>query len=194
MRDDSTQARVREFHEAFGHPVAEVPTLLTLERAKARVKWTIDEVEREFIEAIEAADIVGAYDALIDARYFIEGTAVEMGLDLDAGFGVVHGCNMAKLGPDGKPVPPDADGKVQKPEGWEPPEAKLAVLIEKQAADGQIYLWARDAANAYLRGETYELPAMRPAQMVKVMQGVSVILNATDKAAFRRWADEWAAS
>ena len=34
---------------------------------------------------------------------------------------VVHVSNMAKLGPDGKPIYRE-DGKILKPEGWQPPD------------------------------------------------------------------------
>jgi hypothetical protein len=39
---------------------------------------------------------------------------------------------MAKLGADGKPIIRESDGKIMKPEGWEPPEAKLEVEIKRQ--------------------------------------------------------------
>lgn len=182
---------VAEFHSAFGHPIAEEPMLLTMERARARVKWTVDEVQREFLEAIEAGDIVAAYDALLDGKYFIEGTAIEMGLDLEPGFLAVHRSNMAKLGTDGKPVPPDADGKVQKPEGWEPPEAKLAVLIEKQVEEARIYRLSTELAQAYVEHGEITLENITPGDVVKVIQGVAVVLHATNRPAFNRWGEEY---
>lgn len=40
-------------------------------------------------------------------------------------FPFVHEANMAKLWPDGKPRYRESDGKVLKPEGWIPPEARI---------------------------------------------------------------------
>lgn len=40
---------VKEFHTAFGHPVAEKPTPMTLKRATNRAIWTAEEVVVEFL-------------------------------------------------------------------------------------------------------------------------------------------------
>jgi predicted HAD superfamily Cof-like phosphohydrolase len=47
-------------------------------------------------------------------------------------FDIVQAANMAKLGPDGKPIIRPEDGKIMKPEGWEPPEEKLEAEIKRQ--------------------------------------------------------------
>lgn len=135
---NSKQGAVREFHEAFGHPVALEPTMPSEELVKNRVKWTVDEVQREFLEAFEEGDMVKMYDALVDGLYFIYGTGVVMGLDLDKGFSVVHAANMAKLGPNGEKLY-DEDGKVRKPEGWVPPEVELEKILKRQTEDGQVF-------------------------------------------------------
>lgn len=56
---------VREFHKAFGHPVANTPTLLSKDRAKKRYAWILEEIN-EFLEATEKQDIVEQADAMID--------------------------------------------------------------------------------------------------------------------------------
>ncbi|UUG69618.1 MazG-like nucleotide pyrophosphohydrolase [Microbacterium phage Fransoyer] len=183
------QSMVRDFHLAFGHPVREVPTLLDLDRAKLRAKWMREEID-EMLEAVEKGDLVGFYDAIIDLKYFADGTGVEAGLDLDPGFRAVHRSNMEKLGPDGKPIL-NAEGKVQKPEGWIPPESVHAVLLDKQREDGEIYLLAAEAADQYIAGTEITLPPMPPARVVKVMQGVSVILQKADPETWERWVEEW---
>lgn len=138
------QAQVREFHHAFNHPSSDSPTLPSMELALKRVKWTQEELE-EFIEAVEAGDLVSAYDAVIDAAYFVIGTADVLGMDLEYGFDVVHASNMAKLGPDGKAIY-GHDGKVVKPEGWEPPEPKLMVLVDQMKRDALLRQVARRLA------------------------------------------------
>lgn len=67
-------------------------------------------------------------DAGVDMIYFVMGTFVEMGLDPTPLFDIVQAANMGKLGPDGKPIIRESDGKIMKPENWErdfAPEPKL---------------------------------------------------------------------
>lgn len=50
-------------------------------------------------------------------------------------FAIVHEANMAKLWPDGKPRYRESDGKVLKPDGWIPPEARIrAYFLARQSA------------------------------------------------------------
>lgn len=89
--------QVREFHEVFGHPVAEVPGVLPVKRGRDRAEYIRSEVE-ELEEAIDTQDLVATADALLDAEYFIHGTWVELGLaDIkDKLFAEVHKSNMSK--------------------------------------------------------------------------------------------------
>ena len=81
----------------------------------------------EYIAAENEDDIVEIADALADIIYIACGTAVSYGIPLDKVFEEVHRSNMAKL-VDGK-VLRRADGKVQKPEGWTPPD--IAGVLKK---------------------------------------------------------------
>lgn len=97
----------------------------------------ITEELRELAEALRDDDLEGALDALVDLRYVLDGTVVEFGLHnmatiedeygevpaviFTTAFYRVHSANMAKLGPDGKPII-DATGKIRKPEGWKAPD------------------------------------------------------------------------
>lgn len=59
--------QVKEFHEAFNHPVADEPTPLTLERIVARQTWTVEEL----IEGLQASsgneeEFLQAYDKLLE--------------------------------------------------------------------------------------------------------------------------------
>lgn len=157
--------KVQEFHDAFGHPSAEQPTAMGLERATGRATWTAEEVveflyasassEQAFDDAFDALEegmekarlkikekgmdgeaVVNQADALTDAMYFILGSFVEIGTTPNELLDIVHSANMAKLGPDGKPIYRAEDGKVQKPDGWEAPEPKLEAEIHRQQEEG----------------------------------------------------------
>ena len=116
---------VREFHEKFGHPVAERPVMIDKRRALSRAKW----MQEEVAEFLIADDIYEQADAMIDLMYFALGTMVEMGLEADELFDIVQKANMAKLWPDGKPHYNPKDNKVIKPEGWEDPKPKIKAYI-----------------------------------------------------------------
>ena len=117
---------VREFHEKFGHPVAERPVMIDKRRALSRAKW----MQEEVAEFLIADDIYEQADAMIDLMYFALGTMVEMGLEADELFAIVQQANMAKLWPDGKPHYNPTDGKVIKPAGWEDPAPKIKAYID----------------------------------------------------------------
>jgi predicted HAD superfamily Cof-like phosphohydrolase len=119
--------QVQDFHIAFGHPVKTKPTLLDSERVKNRSNWMKEEIN----EFENAKTIVDQADAMIDCMYFVLGTLVEMGVDPEPLFDIVQAANMAKLGPDGKPIY-KPDGKVAKPKNWQPPEPLLEREIERQ--------------------------------------------------------------
>lgn len=122
---------VKEFHERFGHPVADRPCLIDSDRAKRRYAWMLEELN-EFLES--EGDIVEQADAMIDLIYFALGTLVEMGIKPDEPFAIVQGANMSKLWPDGKPHF-RADGKTIKPSTWIDPHPVLARCIEKMLED-----------------------------------------------------------
>ena len=119
---------VRAFHQAFGHPVSNVPVSLTEDRAKKRYAWILEEIN-EFLDAVKEQDIVEQADAMIDTIYFALGTLVEMGVQPGILFNIVQNANMSKLWPDGKPHYNEM-GKVIKPEGWQDPHKKLELTIQ----------------------------------------------------------------
>jgi predicted HAD superfamily Cof-like phosphohydrolase len=150
--------QVRQFHAAFGAPAADVPAMASKGegdaaalagrateelagqmkaaslqgqggRALARASWMTEEIG-EFLAADTVEDQA---DALIDLIYFALGTFVEMGLAPEKLFEIVHAANMAKLGPEGKPIY-NEQGKVSKPEGWQAPEPLLIAEINRQRA------------------------------------------------------------
>ena len=119
---------VKAFHQAFGHPVSNVPVSLTEDRAKKRYAWMLEEIN-EFLDAVKEQDIVEQADAMIDTIYFALGTLVEMGVQPGILFNIVQNANMSKLWPDGKPHYNEM-GKVIKPEGWQDPHKKLELTIQ----------------------------------------------------------------
>lgn len=145
---------VKEFQQAFGHPVAEVPGALTSRNSLGEKIITADAeavlaslkivsgkgkspqffrarlMLEELIEFMGADDLIGQVDAMLDLLYFANGTLVEMGVDPEKPFEMVHAANMRKLWPDGKPRW-NAEGKVMKPEGWVGPEEELKAHIER---------------------------------------------------------------
>ncbi len=122
---------VRDFHKSFGHPHADKPQLLAEGRVDVRASWLREEVD-EFCEAETAFDQA---DAMIDLIYFALGSLVEMGVDPRPLFEIVHGANMKKLWPDGKPHY-DPDGKVIKPQGWQNPGPQLREELRRQGWEG----------------------------------------------------------
>jgi predicted HAD superfamily Cof-like phosphohydrolase len=120
---------VRYFHEAFGLPIKDTPTIPDLARVELR-RRLIEEEFREVIEEFERIstrlrsgryidartvylDIGRLAKELSDLRYVVEGCALEFGIPLDDVYAEVHRSNMSKLGEDGKPVRRH-DGKVLK--------------------------------------------------------------------------------
>jgi predicted HAD superfamily Cof-like phosphohydrolase len=120
-------AAVREFHITFGHPYSDTPVMQPQDRADARADWITEEAD----EVREAATICQRADGYIDAIYFGLGGLVEMGIDPDPLFELVHGANMAKVWPDGT-VHRREDGKILKPPGWEAPDVAIAAEIDRQ--------------------------------------------------------------
>jgi predicted HAD superfamily Cof-like phosphohydrolase len=112
---------VRNFHVAFGQKVGGKPELPDTKERTLRMKLLAEEMY-EYTAAENDNDIVEIADALADIIYIACGTAVAYGIPLDDVFEEVHASNMAKL-VDGKPIYRE-DGKVMKPEGWQPPDIK----------------------------------------------------------------------
>jgi predicted HAD superfamily Cof-like phosphohydrolase len=114
-------ASLLEFNQAFEIPKLESPGLGPDELIELRIKLLTEEVQ-EYAEAARAGDLVEVLDALADIGYILAGTIINHGMQhiYDDAFNEVHRSNMAKL-VDGKVLRRD-DGKVLKPEGWQPPQ------------------------------------------------------------------------
>lgn len=110
----TTLDQVKEFHQAFGHPVKDVPDLSDRKLNDLRVNLLVEEV-KELNDAMGVNDTVAALDALLDIQYVLDGAFLALGFHnvKDEGFDRVHQSNMSKLGEDGKPVLRE-DGKILK--------------------------------------------------------------------------------
>ena len=121
-------ASLLEFNQAFEIPQLETPGLGPKELIELRIKLLTEEIQ-EYAEAARAGDLVEVLDALADIGYILAGTIINHGMQgiYDDAFNEVHRSNMAKL-VDGKVLRRE-DGKVLKPEGWQPPQ--LAQFLPK---------------------------------------------------------------
>lgn len=116
--------QVKEFHEKFLQDMNSTPELLSIEESRLRYALMKEE-NQEYLDAAKDKDIIEVLDACADQLYILCGTILKHGLQdmIVPAFNLVHANNMAKLGPDGKPIFRE-DGKIIKPEGFEKVELK----------------------------------------------------------------------
>ena len=148
---------VKEFHEAFGHPVVLAPTVPPIDPRRQRVPL----IAEELVELAEASgvfitieplddgthhvyaetanagfcDLVECADALGDIRVLTDGGNLIYGFPGQAVLMEIHRSNMSKLGADGQPLY-RADGKILKGPNYTPPNiaAVLAAYTSKVPA------------------------------------------------------------
>ena len=107
---------VLDFHRRFACVIGDKPGFPDERTATMRLNL-VQEEARELGEAIERRDIAAVADALADLLYVTYGMAITFGIDIRPVFAEVHRSNMAKVG-----GPTRDDGKILKPEGWQPPD------------------------------------------------------------------------
>lgn len=127
---------VRKLRQTFELPISDVPILLSLESAREKCFWILEEIN-EFMVAAENCDIVEMADAMIDTIYLCLATLAQMGIQPEELFEIVQNSNMNKLWPDGKPHYNET-GKIIKPNGWEDPHKKLALTIKKMQTKNRL--------------------------------------------------------
>ena len=113
---------VEEFHQAFGIPNGDHPHT-PVDEATARLRHRLlAEENDEYLDAALEGNTAEIADALGDQLYILCGTLLVHGMGevIEEVFQAIQASNMSKLGPDGKPIYRE-DGKVLKPEGWQPP-------------------------------------------------------------------------
>jgi len=94
------QKMVLDFHRKNGFTINESPILIDERLWKIRHDHTLDELE-ELQVAHHQGNLVGVADALSDLIYFLYGTAVAYGIDLEPVFDEIHRSNMTKDRPSG---------------------------------------------------------------------------------------------
>jgi len=114
------QRDVEEFHRKFGLTVGETKRMRD---AQLRCQLIREEAD-ETCDALLDGSMTDTVDGLCDLIYVCLGTAVAFGIDLDEFWDAVHASNMAKEGGATR-----ADGKLLKPEGWQPPD--IAGILER---------------------------------------------------------------
>ena len=82
----------------------------------------IQEETNELMDAVLANDRVEQLDALIDILVVTVGAIHSMGANGQGAWDEVMRTNFAKIDPDTGRVLKRGDGKVLKPQGWQPPE------------------------------------------------------------------------
>ncbi|MFN4252447.1 hypothetical protein [Deinococcus sp.] len=139
QRPASNARRLRAFHDVIGEDRRDVPTvpdrdLLTLRRTL--IQEEAAEVDAEFRalaarmdagEPLVAADLTALAHELADLLYVTYGAFDRLGVDADAVFAEVHRANLTKAS-----GPRRADGKILKPEGWQP--ADVRSVLERAAS------------------------------------------------------------
>ncbi|MEX0784606.1 MAG: MazG nucleotide pyrophosphohydrolase domain-containing protein [Dehalococcoidia bacterium] len=121
---------LREYHRAFGGLVPDAPTPLSPEAAALRLALLTEELDEVAVE-LQSGDLVRLAHELADLVYVSYGTAVSVGIDLDAVLAEVHASNMTKIGPDGR-FEMREDGKVLKGTNHRPPD--VAGILSNRAA------------------------------------------------------------
>ncbi len=93
----------------------------------------IEEEANELADAIKDNNPVEQLDALIDILVVTIGAIHSMGADGEGAWNEVMRTNFAKIDPETGKVRKREDGKVLKPEGWQPPElSQFLKVIHKE--------------------------------------------------------------
>jgi len=124
---------VAEFHRAFDHPISTTTITddaLASDLAFHRMDFHQEELD-EMWEAMRNNDPVEFVDAVVDLLYFLYGTALALGIPLEAAFREVHRSNMDKVWPDGTVRHHPETHKVLKPDGWQAPDLRRVLAENK---------------------------------------------------------------
>ena len=90
-----------------------------------------DLIAEESKELIDATNLVDELDALIDILVVTAGALHSAGWDAEGAWKEVMRSNFAKIDPTTGKVRKREDGKVLKPNNWEPP--RLAKFVKKES-------------------------------------------------------------
>lgn len=118
---------IREFQKKADQPIANQPCKMSEEQVIKRIKW----IKKELEELKNAQNEYEQADALIDALYYLLGGFVDMGINPDELFKIVHRSNMKKVANPTR-IKKDSDNRILKPHGFLHPDEKIQQEINKQ--------------------------------------------------------------
>ena len=124
---DPEQEKIEKFMRTMLQVVPTCPLVPSAEVKKLRMALITEELH-ELDDAFTNDNLVGIADALADLIYVVKGTAAACGIDIEPIFNEVHKSNMTKVGGVVR-----EDGKILKPENYEPPRIKN--LLKLQTCD-----------------------------------------------------------
>jgi predicted HAD superfamily Cof-like phosphohydrolase len=113
---------VKAFHVACDVPVATKPCIPPTARKELRWSLIEEEINKELVMAMAEENIPAIADAIADGIYVLIGTALEYGIPLAKVWNAVQDANMAKVDATTGKVIRRPDGKILKPDGWQPPD------------------------------------------------------------------------
>jgi len=140
---------VSEFQTVMNQPVADKPTVMDGHRQWQRYEYMAEELK----EFVEADKVVDQADAMIDLIYLALGTLVEIGVQPEELFAIVHRANMSKLWPDGKVHTNPETGKVMKPPTFVRPEPLLEAEIKRQSLEALVSKITPENRHPYIEFE-----------------------------------------
>lgn len=128
QKQKSSLEMVKDFHEAFGHPINEHPFIKDKKLNRLRVNLIQEELF-ELYHALHTGDEIETFDALCDLQYVLDGAFLALGYGdvKDVGMAEVQRSNMSKLGEDGKPIYRE-DGKILKGPNFSEPNLAQFIL------------------------------------------------------------------
>ena len=123
----SNAEKIHEFHDTVGAPLPRTPQVPEAAHLQFRMKLIQEEFQELFDEynqlngviaqngAVNVLDLQALLHEMADLLYVTYGGIQACGVDADALFAEIHRANLQKAG-----GPRRADGKILKPEGWQP--------------------------------------------------------------------------
>jgi len=151
---------VRNFTRACGQPTPNTPQLMNRSEVEFITKMILDELLELNATVMSSSDAKTSIfnmlkvakdcpqmrspnkdaitaeqaDALVDIWYYSLNCAAQKGINLSSVFDLVHAANMRKVNPATGMCVKRADGKIEKPPGWCPPN--IAQEMQRQAMQG----------------------------------------------------------
>lgn len=119
---------VQAFHKQFLLTSPDTPTIPNEAIRELRERLNKEEFS-ELLEAENKKNLPGIADSIVDLIYVLIGMAICYGIDIRPVWDEVQRANMSKAGGAKR-----ADGKVLKPQGWQPPN--VARILREQGWRG----------------------------------------------------------